>query len=81
MTREHYNGQAPDWSRKAHTFRHLDGSDADWRSAAAVKHRPGNRRRVRDPDDRVAAIFTLGMGWGVLCSILAVQAARAMGWL
>lgn len=33
MTREHFvAGRAPDWSRRHHLFRHLDGSDADWRS-------------------------------------------------
>ena len=33
---------APDWSRRHHLFRHLDGSDADWRSLLREDGEPGN---------------------------------------
>lgn len=61
---------------------HAHGQHADW--FIPVAKRPPMAVRRRTPakqDDRVALIFCAGMAWGVLCSILAVQAAHAAGWM
>lgn len=42
----HAVGHAPDWSRRHHLFRHLDGSDADWRSVVKDEGEPGNWAEV-----------------------------------
>ena len=42
-TRDHYAARgAPDWARRHHLFRHLDGSDAGWRSVIKDEGEPGN---------------------------------------
>lgn len=42
-TREHHTARhALDWSRRHHLFRHLDGSDADWRSVISDSGEPSN---------------------------------------
>lgn len=38
----HVTRRAPDWSRRHHLFRHLDGSDADWRSVTLDQGEPSN---------------------------------------
>lgn len=41
MTREHHvAGRLPDWARRHHEFRHLDGSDAGWRSVMRETEEP-----------------------------------------
>jgi len=41
--REHHAVRcAPDWSRRHHLFRHLDGSNADWRSVISTSGEPSN---------------------------------------
>lgn len=48
----HVAGQPPGWSQRAQSFRHLDGTPADWRAARpagglARRHRTGLRARLR----------------------------------
>lgn len=61
---------------------HVSGQHPDWFIPVAQRQPMAVRRRTStQQDDRVALIFCAGMAWGVLCSILAVQAAHAAGWM
>lgn len=47
MIREwHVIGRTPNWARKHHEFRHLDGSDASWRSVIRETEEPGDWAQV-----------------------------------
>lgn len=64
----------PDWSRKAQGFKHLDGTNADWRSLRPVRH--------ADRTNRHAMLRYLGIaGWVVLTIILGIMALAKGGWL
>lgn len=61
---------------------HVSGQHPDWLTPVAKRPPMAVRRRTPDQqDNHVALIFCAGMAWGVLCSILAVQAAHAAGWM
>lgn len=70
MTREHHViGRAPDWARKHHKFRHLDGSDASWRSVM--------RETEESRDWAEAFAFLCGSG---ITLMLVFAALVLMGW-
>lgn len=69
-----------DWGPRSNGFKHLDGSPAGWRQDAPGWETP-NPDRTEHSDRRDAWIFLGGSAWGVLVSILGMQAARVLGWL
>ena len=69
MSVHHVPGCAPDWARKHHEFRHLDGSDASWRSVL---------RETEDPRDLSEAFaFLCGSG---LTLMLVFAVLVLIGW-